>query len=279
MEGRSIGLKGWLLVAGLLILAAGTSLGFLAATYLAQGARREGPEVEMGGPEGPIPHITNPDFYNSIGLREEQRAQADRILSSHLDKLKRIREEREALGKKVESDLVELLHLDEAQSERMRQFIRQIKISEVAERVSQKVAYYKRELALNAQQEEAVYSIFLDDQLKKDEFFRDLRARAEKGGGEEVRKKMSLMSEERDQKLRPILTDAQWAKLKELEKRRERDFFRRPGPGPFPGPPPPPPPDGDRPSGGPAAAEPKGGPRAASPCLKSPESTTKASPP
>jgi hypothetical protein len=230
-ETALLGVKGWLALAGLLLLTAGGSLGFLAAGYFGSAPRRDDPEPESPVVESP-PIFKNSDIYDRLGLAQGQRAQADRILSAHLQGLRRIRDERETLGKKVEEELLALL--DEGQKEQMRHLMHQIKINDVFERVSQKVASYKPDLALAPKQEEEVLSVLLADQLKKDEFFRDLescRAKGEKRSGEEVKKALDSMTEERDQKLRPILSDTQWARWKEIQKKRRDWMTGRHGPG------------------------------------------------
>jgi hypothetical protein len=106
----------------------------------------------------------------------------------------------------------------------MRQIMRQINFNGVAERVSQKILYYKRELRLSGKQEEEVYPIFLSDQLDKDECLRTCgrrRSGGDKLTRDQVRERFASMNEERAKKLRPILTDAQWTKFRELEARRQ----------------------------------------------------------
>jgi len=223
-----LGFRGWLCISGLLIFLAGSSLGFLAGAYLGPEPSREEPFVEPAAQLSPaILHVSNEEIYKRLRLGEGQRTRVDGILASHFQNLQRIRREREDLGRKVEEDLLSLL--DEGQREDMRQIIRQINLSGVEERVSQKVHYYKRELKLTAKQEEEVYPIFLADQLDKDECMRDCGRRAAR---DELRQRFAKMNEERAGKLRPILTEAQWTTFRELEAKKQ-SWTSSPGDGPF----------------------------------------------
>ncbi len=252
MARKFLGLKGWIALSGVLIFAAGASVGFLASTFLDTDRRQleDFAEPHVAAPD--IIPETNSKVWDLLNLEEAQRAQANQILAAHLQKLKRLRDEWESLGQKVESDLLALL--DEGQREQMRGIIRQIKITEVAGRVSQKLPEYKRELKLSEQQEDALYKVLLSDQVARDVYLRNVRVR--RGKGEkvehaEIMREMGKMNEERAEKLKTFLADEQLASFREIEKRRMfwggegrgRPSERRPPqekPPPPPGPPCPP---------------------------------------
>jgi len=223
MGSGSMGLKGWLLVSGAMVLAAGACLGFLAGTYLGADARPEDIDDEpRSQPPESMHLITNSQVYDRLSLGAPQRAQADRILSAHFQKLKVLRSEWEALGVKVEKDLEGIL--DEAQRESMRKIVRQIKIGDVASKVSEKLSWYRRELALSTAQEDTIYPLFVSDQFAKDELFRDLmdkRRQGVKTDREEAGKAFAKLSEDLLEKVRPLLSPEQLSKFKELEKRRQ----------------------------------------------------------
>src|SRR6058998_391325 len=112
---KYLGVRGWLVLTGVLILGTGASLGFLAASYLGVGTHAaEGGDPprgpwEPGVPDQSVLDVTNGKIYDVVGMSEDQRGQADRILSEHFEKAKRLREEREALGRSVEQNIVALL--------------------------------------------------------------------------------------------------------------------------------------------------------------------------
>jgi hypothetical protein len=223
---RAIGVRGWLLIAGALTLGAGTSLGVLASTYIVHGSRpRESFEERRPG-VGRILDITNPKAYDLLGLSEPQRRQVDRILGDHFLRLVKIRQEREALVRKLEGDLTALL--DETQRERMQEIKWQVKYSETVDAVLSKVSTYKLDLDLTPEQEEKVYTIFLADQIKKDEVLKDRSL-----SGDEKRKRYLLLSDERAAKLRPVLGEEQWKRFRAIEEKKRsfmngRSSFRGP---------------------------------------------------
>jgi len=222
MEHSRMGLRGWLAVSGVLILAAGSSLGFLAGTYFGKFGPNEAvfPEPERPEPTE-ILHVTNSRVYDLLGLNPDQRDRADLILSSYFHEMKSLQTEWDALGQKMEADLLGLL--DAGQREQMREIIRQIRINEVAGTVSLKLALYRRELNLTMEQEDTLYPILLSSQLDKNEYYRDLhlrRARGENITHEVVWKRICSINEERDKKIRPFLTAEQFIGFKELVNRK-----------------------------------------------------------
>ncbi len=224
LELKRLELKSWLLVSAVLLLASGVSVGFLAATYLVV---RNNTEPGFPEPDQPaaseVFHVTNSKIYDLLGLDQGQRTEADQILSVYFQKMKHLREEWDAMGLKMEADLLDLL--DTGQREQMREIMRQIRINEVAGDVSRKLALYCRELKLTPQQEENLYPIFLADQLTKNEYFRDLHLRESRGESVEHQKVMSTLSrmgEERAEKIRPHLTGEQFAKYQEIQMKRRK---------------------------------------------------------
>src|SRR5262245_46472499 len=100
---ESLRVKGWLAACGLLLFGAGASLGFLVATY-----RDDDPRGDEAEPRAPatdiatsVAGVTNSKVWDLLNLNEAQRAQADRILNTHMGKLKHLREEWDSLGQKV----------------------------------------------------------------------------------------------------------------------------------------------------------------------------------
>jgi len=218
--------RSWLAASAGLLFAAGASLGFLAATRLQSGVETAPSYADSPPQESQIIQVTNERVYELLGLGKEERAQADRILGAHFERHKRLRQEREALNRKLEADLEELL--DDGQRGLLREIIRTMDLHKAMEVVSLRVAPYKRELRLDPSQEEKFYSAFLDDRLRKDEHFRECgrrRDRGEKVSREETEEVFKRLNQERAQRLRPILSDEQWEKFKKLEEGR-RDWLR-----------------------------------------------------
>lgn len=233
---RSWGLKGWLFLAAGLVFAAGASSGFAISYFLGGENRRD--EIEPASlpavslsPVSSVLWVKNSDIYAKLGLAPEQQAQADRILGTHLERLKRLRDEREQLGVQVEKDLLALL--DPAQHEEMRGIIRGLKFLEAAEHVSQKVSFLKTELTLSPRQEEEVYPVLMDYEFARDGVFKSMRVggkKSEDGKKSEtfdralLNQKLAEIRDARDQKLRPILSDDQFKRFKELEEKRQRGW-------------------------------------------------------
>ncbi len=255
---RSWGLKGWAFLATGLVFAAGASTGFVASRFwLDPENRQEEIEPAPAPATGILVSVTNSRVYDHLGLKPEQRAQADKILGAHFERLKRLREERESIGERVVNDLLALL--DESQREGMRQILRDLKISEGWEEVSWRLAYYKAELSLTPKQEDVVFPILANERLVRDEIIREMRGsrpkeekkessvserKDEKPDREAMEKrrlateqKLSELREARTQKFRAILTDDQFQRYQKLEEKRERERGRwgrgpRPGGGP-----------------------------------------------
>jgi hypothetical protein len=245
----SLGVRGWLVVSGILLLAAGGCLGFLAATLLGHG---QGEPVEAEAqvlplaPEiiRPYDHPTDSSIYKMLDLKPVQTVQANRILAEHFQNLRRLRGEIESLGVKVQSDLQGLL--DPGQREQMADLLRSIKINEVTRQVSEQVAFYRRELGLTEQQDSDVSSILLSDRVERDKIFRDLRAQRRKGEKVDFRNQggaaFKRLDEDLNAKLKSILDDGQMKKFQKLQEAWRRPWGRgtqREGKQQAPPPPPP----------------------------------------
>ncbi len=223
--GKLLGVKAWLALSGVLVFAAGASIGFLASNLL-DDRDDSFPEPQ---PAAQIHIIDNTTVYNELKLTAAQRQKADAILSAHFQEMRRLRRELDGLGAKMEKDLLDIL--DAGQQERMREIMRQLKLPDVAGRVSSTLAWYRREMGLTQQQEESLYPIFLAHQIEVDEHFR--AASAKRARGETVDRKQVLadVSKKADEiavKVQAFLTPEQMTKFRELEKRRMGWFGRGP---------------------------------------------------
>jgi hypothetical protein len=229
MEGKVLGVRGWVAVSAALLFAAGAGAGYFAAISGLGDADGDPVFAEPIQSDSGL-HVTNSEVYDGLGLGPEQRSQADRILSEHFQRIRRLREEREALGSKVESDLLALL--DEGQREKMRDFLRQIKIHEVAGMVTERLAMYKRQLNLGTREEDMLYQVLLTHQLDRDEAIRKLmekRRCGEKVARGEFGKVFASAQEDLLAKVKPILSEEQFSHFKEIEKRWQQGWGRGAG--------------------------------------------------
>ena len=219
-----LGVRGWLAVSGILILLAGASLGFLGGSLFHQPPSYEEVFSEPSGASpvvDPSTPYTTSKVCEMLGMSTEQQGKLNHVLAEHFGKLKRLREEIDAAGARVEEEIVALL--DEGQRDRWRQITREIKIIEKTKRVSEEVASLRHDLSLSAQEESQAYPIFLNFHLASDEYQRKVRyrrAHGEQVDHQQVGRYFAKLQEEKLESLRPILGDERVGKLREIEKRR-----------------------------------------------------------
>jgi len=213
MERGGFGVRGWMAVSGALLFAAGASLGYLGANW-SRGEPTD--EVAFADPVqvGPILGPTNSEVYDRLGLGPDQRALADEILSDAFTRIRRLREEREALAAKVEADLLALL--DEGQREKMKYILREIKIVEVAGMVSEQLARYKGELSLGPGEEKELFNALIEFQVAWGNLVRTQNPW--RPGSDRVKfgKDVGRLQEELLSKAEKFLTKEQFAKFKAM---------------------------------------------------------------
>ena len=221
------GLKAWLIASGLLVLLAGASVGFWVGAQFGGRSIVRGrfgvEDASMDGPTLPVAslHLTDERIFERLGLQPEQRVEVEACLAQFLGHVRHIQDEREAAGRQVESDLVSLL--DEGQREQMLSIMREFRVDEVAEKVTQKVRRYRIELKLSNSQEETFYRVLLSNQLAKDDLSRGFCARKQAIGYDAARKEwadaLQKLSAECSSKLEPLLSPEQWKRYREISER------------------------------------------------------------
>ena len=222
-------MKLWLSISAVLVFAAGGAVGLLLnsdrycgqavpapAEVVSDAAAGESVVASMVDPypDYPLYLVSGEDFYDELGLLEEQRRKLEDLFAQHFEG---VREVRRGMAK-VAAELREgvLAVLTPEQEDRFNEVQKRYSANKIRYFVGTEIAELREELGLRPEQEPAVYKHLYDAMSSRQEAYR----RANCKDRNAVREQVKLIGKKLDRRLRRELFPDQFATYLKFQERK-----------------------------------------------------------
>ena len=222
-------LEVWLIAALALTLAAGGTLGYVAAGRLGVAGRGalSSPSRLLTEEYKSYWLLRSQDVWNELGLDETQRRQIGELLAAHYREDRELRKRLEELAQGTNVDLVEIL------TDEQRNSLGAIQTRYEEERIEseavREVVLLRRKLELTNEQEHDVYLAIYDSIADARRVFKDIREREDcdaRQARQEIRKGFDEINQRRSQRMASILDAEQLAAYQRFEDEKRRLWER-----------------------------------------------------